>query len=392
MELDKQGAKKLTVDNFSSQEEAEKFLRGLRLTVPEAVVRQVVKVVAGEVKSSFHKLYAGNKREGVPPLCGKGTVTKIRKLWQKGRLQPYWDYLGGNPGVGQQSSLKSEAAGTGDSAQVGDGNTGHANDGPKQTQMDWPAVDISVRARLLRDILGKIMEFLKIHCEGNLIILWDEVDNHYIQLLRMLNGLLASPGLEDLQKAVPALPSSLHSMGEDADSEWEYGLRESLSSYKGRILEFCAYIGQPTEDPIFPAYSAAVSNTIDIVLRSFRHQKTLMERKFLADNEKGSSSVPSKSGPTPEALKRGIQKVYKCDATWIGAVLVHEDFPDQIVCDAEVQVFDLAHPKETRCYSWYHAVKGSDHRRPVAVLHEGQVDSPEKAVRAVFGAEEQGKL
>ncbi len=103
--------------------------------------------------------------------------------------------------------------------------------------------------------------------------------------------------------------------------------------------------------------------------------------------------MPSKSGPIPEALKRAILKEYKCDATWIGAVLVHEEFPDQIVCDAEVQVFDLiGHPNETRCYSWYHAVKGSDHRRPVAVLHQGQVDSPEKAVRAAIVAQEQGKL
>ncbi len=271
------------MDNFSSQEEAELYLRGVGLTVPEAVVRQVVKVVVGEVKGSFRQLYAGNKREGVLTVCGKGTVTKIRKLWKEGRLRPYWDYLGANPGVGQQSSLKSEAAGTGDSAQVGDGNTGHANDGPKQTQMDWSAVEISVRARFLRDILGKIMEFLKIHCEGNLIILWDEVDNYYIRLLGMLNDLLSSPGLEDLQKAVPALPSSLHSMGEDADSEWEF-LRDPLSRYKGRILEFCAYIGdEPTEDPIFPALSAALSNTFDIVLRSFRHQKARMERKFWAD-------------------------------------------------------------------------------------------------------------
>lgn len=114
MELDKQGAKKLAMDNFSSQEDAEQYLRGVGLTVPEAVVRQVVKVVSGEVKSSFRKLYACNKREGVLPLCGKGTVTKIRNLWQEGRLQPYWDYLGANPAVGHQPSLKSEAGGTAD--------------------------------------------------------------------------------------------------------------------------------------------------------------------------------------------------------------------------------------------------------------------------------------
>ena len=372
--------------NLETQDDAKRFLRDLGL-IKEETVRAAIDAL--ENGSSRYDLWASGKYKNGrqrSPICARQTANKIVNLYELGRLQPYWDYL-----VGSQPPLKSEAAGTGDSAQVGDGNTGHANDGPKQTQMDWSVVDINIRARLLRDILGKIMEFLKIHCEGYLIILWDEVDKYYIHLLGMLNDLLASTGLEDLQKAVPALPSSLHSMGEDADSQWDY-LKYSLSRYNGRLQEFCGYIGEPTEDTIFPAYSAALSNTFDIVIRSFRQEKTRIERQFLANNEKGSSSEPSKSGPIPEALKRAILKAYKCDATWIGAVLVHEEFPDQIVCDAEVQVFDLGHPNETRCYGWYHAVKGSDHRRPVFVLHRGQVDSPGKAVRGIIGLQEQGKL
>ncbi len=160
MELDKQGAKKLTVDNFSSQEEAEQYLRGLSLTVPEDVVRQVVKVVAGEVKSSFRKLYAGNKREDVLPLCGKGTVTKIRKLWKEGRLQRYWDYLAANAGVGSQPPLNPESDETVDSAQAGHRTKGQADDSLLPTQIDWSVVDINFKALLLRECLGRLVEIL----------------------------------------------------------------------------------------------------------------------------------------------------------------------------------------------------------------------------------------
>jgi len=50
-------------------------------------------------------------------------------------------------------------------------------------------------------------------------------------------------------------------------------------------------------------------------------------------------------------------------------------------------VFDLiGHPTATRCYAWSHATTGKK-RRFVAVLHQGSVDSPEKAVKAAIVGE-----
>ena len=229
-------------------------------------------VLAGEVKSSFRKLYAGNKREGVLPICGKGTVTKLRNLWQEGRLQPYWDYLR-EPSEAQKSE-------------------------PLDPAM-WSELGIRTRALILREWLDRLVQLLEIHCGGTLIVLSDEVDIGYIRWRNWFRALLASPGLEDLQEAFPELPSSLHSLGEDADDAWEYDLRQSLNSYKGRVLEFCVDLGVEPNDKLVAAIREELKPT-DKFLRSFRDQKARIERQFVADIEKGSSSESSKSGPTPE--------------------------------------------------------------------------------------------
>ena len=84
------------MDKISSQGDAEQYLRDLRLFVPEEVVRQVVNVASGKDKTSFYKLWAGNKSLKVLPICGKGTVNKIKKLFAEGKLEPYLDYLNGD--------------------------------------------------------------------------------------------------------------------------------------------------------------------------------------------------------------------------------------------------------------------------------------------------------
>ncbi|MDO8750484.1 MAG: hypothetical protein Q7K03_05000 [Dehalococcoidia bacterium] len=61
-----------------------------------------------------------------------------------------------------------------------------------------------------------------------------------------------------------------------------------------------------------------------------------------------------------------------------------ETFQGQTVWEGTVQVFELqGHPTASRCYAWSHATQGKK-RRFVAVLHQGPVDSPEKAVRAAI--------
>lgn len=90
-----------------------------------------------------------------------------------------------------------------------------------------------------------------------------------------------------------------------------------------------------------------------------------------------------------DALKEAILNLHNCDSTWIEAVPVTETFQGQAVWVGTVQVFDLVgHPTATRCYAWSHAIEGSENRRFVAVLHQGPVDSPEKAVRAAIVQEQ----
>jgi len=86
-----------------------------------------------------------------------------------------------------------------------------------------------------------------------------------------------------------------------------------------------------------------------------------------------------------EALKKSIFDLHGCKATWIESVPVKEVFEGETVWEGVVQIFDLqGHPKATRCYAWSHALDNSKKRRYFAVLHQGVVDSPEKAVRAAI--------
>ena len=83
-----------------------------------------------------------------------------------------------------------------------------------------------------------------------------------------------------------------------------------------------------------------------------------------------------------KALRKAIRDLHGCDSTWVESVSVTETFEGQIVWRGTVKAFDLVdHPSASRCYAWSHE---TDERklRYVAVLHQGPVDSPEKAVRA----------
>lgn len=87
-------------------------------------------------------------------------------------------------------------------------------------------------------------------------------------------------------------------------------------------------------------------------------------------------------------LKEAIRNLHGCDSTWVESVPVKETFQGQTAWEGTVQVFDLVgHPTAKRCYAWSHATKGRK-RRFVAVLHQGPVDSPEKAVRAAIVQEQ----
>ena len=91
-----------------------------------------------------------------------------------------------------------------------------------------------------------------------------------------------------------------------------------------------------------------------------------------------------------EVLEKAILDLHGCKSTWVESVPVKEVFQGQTVWEGIVQVFDLqGHPTATRCYAWSHELEGSIKRKFFAVLHQGKIDSPEKAVRAAIVSESQ---
>ena len=85
------------MNNF---DDAKRFLQGLGLHIDEAVVSQVVNVLSGKAHQSLYSLYA-TRPDKPAPVCGKGSVYKIKKLYDEGDLQPYLDYLSGSLTIGE---------------------------------------------------------------------------------------------------------------------------------------------------------------------------------------------------------------------------------------------------------------------------------------------------
>ncbi len=84
-----------------------------------------------------------------------------------------------------------------------------------------------------------------------------------------------------------------------------------------------------------------------------------------------------------EDLKRAIEHLHHCKASFLEDVAVVEMFGEETVWGGVVSVFEIkGHPQATKCYSWSSPIEGSTKRRHYAVLHVPPVDSPEKAVRA----------
>jgi len=84
-------------------------------------------------------------------------------------------------------------------------------------------------------------------------------------------------------------------------------------------------------------------------------------------------------------LKPHVEKLHNCSASFVEDVRVIEKFKNETVWDGTVSIFDIeGHPTSKRCYAWSHEVDDSGKRKFIAVLHDGPVDSPEKAVRAAI--------
>ncbi len=110
-------------------------------------------------------------------------------------------------------------------------------------------------------------------------------------------------------------------------------------------------------------------------------------RKLLGPAQFGGNVlVQLKNETSVHDFEQAIKREHGCLSAFNSRRVVHEVFPEQPVWEGEVLTFDLLnHPTHARCYVW--AVDG----QVTAVLHEGPVDSPRAAVRAVIGADKSGK-
>lgn len=87
--------------------------------------------------------------------------------------------------------------------------------------------------------------------------------------------------------------------------------------------------------------------------------------------------------PKTENLKRAIETLHACQASYIEDIAVIEKFGQDTVWEGFVSVFDIkGHGKADKCYAWSSPIEGSKKRRFYAVLNTPPVDSPQKAVRA----------
>jgi len=77
-----------------------------------------------------------------------------------------------------------------------------------------------------------------------------------------------------------------------------------------------------------------------------------------------------------------ILDLHGSKSKWLKSVPIKETFEGETVWDGVVEFFELIdHPTAKKCYAWsYETDEGKS--KFIAVLHQGVVDSPVKAVRA----------
>ncbi len=146
------------------------------------------------------------------------------------------------------------------------------------------SLDLKVRAQYLRNLFTRLTSILRIHCEGYILVLSGEVDEVYIRLRSSIEKILQTEGFEVLADDYPkdSIPTSLHSMGEDADVYWE-SLHGTLLNFTGQIIEFCVSVG--ADDPDVDLAVQGMLNNYDEFIASFEKDRRLRGTKWLQHAE-----------------------------------------------------------------------------------------------------------
>lgn len=82
-------------------------------------------------------------------------------------------------------------------------------------------------------------------------------------------------------------------------------------------------------------------------------------------------------------LEKAILDLHGCKSKWVESIPIKETFKGETAWEGIVEVFDLKdHPTAKLAYTWSHEIEGSKKRKYYAVIQQGEINSPEKAVRA----------
>jgi hypothetical protein len=91
--------------------------------------------------------------------------------------------------------------------------------------------------------------------------------------------------------------------------------------------------------------------------------------------------------PSFRKLKWAVESAYDCSAKLAGKVTVHEKRNGSTIWYGFVYIFDLiGHPKAYRAYAWSIDAFMGHEMQLMTVLQQGQILTPEDAIRAVLDA------
>lgn len=110
------------------------------------MVRQVVNVLSGKIHKSLYSLYA-IRSDKPAPVCGKGTVDKIKKLYDEGKLQPFLDYLSNSLTISEAKADQEKEA---------------EPDVPKESRTKQVPYEETPHKQKMRELAGEVAKRVKL--------------------------------------------------------------------------------------------------------------------------------------------------------------------------------------------------------------------------------------
>jgi hypothetical protein len=147
--------------------------------------------------------------------------------------------------------------------------------------LDLAKIDIKVRSQMCQDLFKRLATLLEVHCTGYLLILSEDIDKVYIKLRHSVENIIGSEGFESLLEVYSAssIPDSLHSLGADADIDWEHGIKQSINNLMGNILELCVSVEADYND-CEDVFKKKLLEPYDRCIESFKNEKKKSEKIY----------------------------------------------------------------------------------------------------------------